>query len=408
MSPESVARPGRWSRWFLFGSVLLLALNLRPAVTSLGAVLPEVSADLSLSPTLAGVLTTLPVLCFAVFGASAASFARRIGPRHVLVASLTAVVIGSVVRVLVDNAVLFMAATVLALAGMATGNVLIPAIVRARFPNRIGLVTAAYTTVLAIGTTTPAALTVPITEASGSWRIGLGTWAATAAIALLPWLFLARGEQPPGASASSTSSSPPTSSKLRDLVHSRIAWALALYFGLQSMQAYVAFGWLAQVYRDAGLDAAHAGFLLSLLPIAGVPISLAIPTIAAKLPDQRLPVLGCGICYVLGYLGLMISPAGAPLLWVLLIGLGGGAFPLCLTMIGLRARSSEVTIRLSAFTQSVGYLIAAVGPLTVGALYGATGGWTVPIALLLVLVAPKVVVGMIAAKPGYVDDQLKH
>lgn len=394
----------RWSKWFLLSAVLLLAFNLRPAVTSLGAVLSDVSADLSLSPTLAGLLTTLPVVCFAVFGASAASFARRVGPRHVLVGSLSAVVVGSVLRVIGDSAVLFTIASVVALAGMATGNVLIPAIVKARFPNRIGLVTAAYTTILAIGTTVPGALTVPISEATGSWRYGLGTWACTAVIALLPWLFLARGERPMAASTAGGQ----RRLTMRDLAHSPIAWALALYFGLQSTQAYVAFGWLAQIYRDAGLDAAYAGFLMSLLPIAGIPMSLAIPTIAARLPDQRLVVLGCGISYVLGYVGLLIAPASAALLWVLLIGLGGGAFPLSLTMIGLRARSSEVTVRLSGFAQSVGYLLAAAGPLTVGALYGATGGWTIPIGLLLALVVPQVIAGMFAGRPGYVDDQLKH
>lgn len=392
----------RGSVWVLFGAILLLSFNLRSAVTSLGAVLEEIRTALDLSPALAGVLTTLPVLCFATVGAAAPGWARRFGTRHVIVASVLATTAGLAVRAISGNALLFMAATVLALAGMATVNVLLPAVVKVRFPNRIGLLTGAYTTMLSIGATVPAATTVPISEAFGSWRYGLATWALTALVALFPWLLLAWGERPP-ARGSADASRRVTA---RDLARSKLAWSLALFFGLQSLQAYAGFGWLAQIFRDAGLDAVHAGILLSILPIAGVPVSLAIPAIAARLPDQRPAVIACGVAYVLGYAGLLTVPTTLPWLWVLLMGLGGGAFPLALTMIGLRARTVEVTVGLSGFVQGIGYLIGAAGPLMLGILYGATGGWTLPIWILLLLIAPQVLAGLHAGRSRHVDDEL--
>lgn len=365
--------------------------------------LSEVSTDLDVSPALAGLFTTLPVLCFAAFGAATPGLARRLGTRRLVAAALAAVVVGTLIRAVSTSAALFALATVIALAGMAIGNVVIPALVKARFPHNIGAATAAYTTVLAVGTMAPAALTVPISDAAGSWRAGLAVWAGTALIALIPWTVLAWTER----SAPAGPSHAKAHAGAGSLARSPIAWALALFFGLQSGQAYAAFGWLAQIYRDAGLPAAQAGLLLSVLPLAGVPVSLALPAIATRMADQRPAVLGCCLSYIAGYVGLLVAPTTMPLLWVVLIGLGGGAFPLALTMIGLRSRSAQVTTRLSGFTQSIGYLLSASGPLAIGALYGATGGWTVPIGLLIVLVLPQLAAGWYAGRRGHVDDQLE-
>ncbi|GAA4978306.1 hypothetical protein GCM10023317_00460 [Actinopolymorpha pittospori] len=391
-----------WPAWLLLGAVVLLAFNLRTGVTGLGAVLDEVQADLRISPLVAGVLTTLPVLCFAGFGALAAGWARRFGSQRVLATALAAVAVGEAARAFVSSIPLFLVATVVALAGMAAGNVLVPAFVKAYFPRRVGLATAAYTTSMAIGTTLPAALTVPIADALGGWRMGLGFWAVAAAVALLPWLVLARNR---GGVVRSGDSALKRSS-LWSLGRSPLAWSLAVYFGMQSLQAYAAFGWLAQIFRDAGLNAAQAGLMLSLVPLVGVPLSLLFPTLAARLADQRPLVWACGAAYVVGYVGLLLAPRSGAIVWSVMLGLGGGAFPLTLTMISLRSRSHDVTARLSGFIQSVGYLIAAVGPLAMGALFDVTGGWTIPIGLLLLLVVPQVATGLLAARARYVDDEL--
>lgn len=190
------------------------------------------------------------------------------------------------------------------------------------------------------------------------------------------------------------------------LRRSTLAWSLAFYFGLQSLQAYAAFGWLPQIYRDAGLDPTSAGLLVAVLPLMGIPLSLVLPIVAARRSDQRLLVWLCGLAYVVGYVGLIVAPRGGALTWAVLLGLGGGAFPLALTLIGLRSREAAVTTELSGFSQSVGYLVAIVGPLGLGALFDLTGGWTIPLWSLLLLVIPQVVAGLVAARPAYVDDEI--
>lgn len=397
-------RERSWPAWFLILAVILLAFNLRPAVASLGAVLDDVRTDLALSGAAAGVLTTLPLLCFAFVGAAAAGWARRFGSHHVLAASLLAMVVGLGVRAIAGSTPLLIVATALALAGMATGNVLIPAFIKAHFPGRVGALTAAYTTSMAIGTAVPAAVTVPIAEAWGGWRYGLAAWALTAAVALIPWLLLARADHPRRRQQVHTT----RTLTLRDIAQSTLAWSLALYFGLQALHAYAAFGWLPQIFRDAGVNATHAGLLLAILPACGIPMSLLFPSIAVRMANQRPIVLACAGCYLVGYLGLLLAPQQGALAWALLIGIGGGAFPLSLTMIALRSRHPDVTARLSGFTQSVGYLMAAVGPLAIGALYDLTGGWTTPIWVLIALVVPQVFAGLSAARARLVDDELEH
>jgi len=453
-------RPRVWRArrgWLLLTAVVLLAFNLRSAAVSVGAVLEDVSTDLGLSPTAAGVLTTLPVVCFSVFGAVAARCARRYGAWQVLAWALVAVVVGQVVRVLGSSPTLFLLASGVALAGMAIGNVVVPAFVKQRFPRRIGLASAAYTTSLSAGTAVASGLTVPIGDSLGGWRYGLVVWAGTAAVALAAWVAFARdpaGRRPAGArpgcreqpaftgrswsigrgsigrpasigrrgplgsrgwrtvfrrplpSPSPSRSASASRDSVPRLRRSTLAWSLAFYFGLQSLQAYAAFGWLPQIYRDAGLDPTSAGLLVAVLPLMGIPLSLVLPIVAARRSDQRLLVWLCGLAYVVGYVGLIVAPRGGALTWAVLLGLGGGAFPLALTLIGLRSREAAVTTELSGFSQSVGYLVAIVGPLGLGALFDLTGGWTIPLWSLLLLVIPQVVAGLVAARPAYVDDEI--
>jgi MFS transporter, CP family, cyanate transporter len=380
-------------------AVVVLAFNLRPAVTSLGAVLDDVRDGLGLSATTAGVLTTLPVLCFAGFGALAPRLARRYGTQRVIAASVAAIVLGLAVRSVIGSAALFLVLTGAGLAGMATGNVLLPAIVKTHFPRDIGRMTALYTTALAIGTTAGAALTVPVGDLAGGWRTGLLVWGVTAAIALLPWLVLARSEQP----VNPDRDSDVTTRVAPRLSRTPLAWALAVYFGTQSLQAYAVFGWLPQIYRDAGFDATTAGLMLGVLSALGIPVSFVLPNLAGRRPDQRPYVAACVMAFAAGYVGLLAAPATLPWLWAVLVGIGLGAFPLVLTLIGLRARAAEVTVRLSGFAQGIGYVIAASGPLAVGALYDVTGGWTAPIGLLLVLLVPQLVSGWYAARPIQID-----
>jgi CP family cyanate transporter-like MFS transporter len=299
----------------------------------------------------------------------------------------------------VDNPGLFILTTIPALAGMAVANVLLPSLVKRHFPDRIGLVTAVYTTALSIGLTFASVLTVPVADGLGSWRWGLALWGLTALIAALPWLGLLRHDVRPESDRRSTITSRQTS-------RTPLAWAMAVFFGAQSLQAYAVFGWLPQIYRDADFSAQTAGILLGVATATGIPISFLLPSMAVRRTNQAPLILTlCGF-YAVGYLGLIWWPDSGAVLWALLIGTGTGMFPLVLTLIGLRARTSDGTAALSGFTQSVGYGLSAIGPFLMGALYGGTGGWTVPLVVLIVLLIPQAVAGVLVSRPRYLEDEL--
>ena len=381
--------------------IIVLAFNLRPAAVSVGPVLDEITTGLAMSPTTAGVLTTLPVLAFASFGALAAWLARSFGVHRVTLLALCAVVIGLGARARTDDVALFLVLSLLALAGMATANVLLPSLVKLHFPHRVGLLTSIYSTAMAVGLTAASVATVPISNQFGGdgWRWGLFAWALTALVAALPWLALVRHDR-------SLEDAPHTIG-LRDVARTRLGWAMAAFFGLQSLQAYSIFGWFAQVYRDAGFSASTAGLLLGVITAMSIPLSFWVPSLAARLRNQSWLILALTLCYPVGYLGLILAPVGGAWVWAVFVGTATAVFPLVLTLIGLRSRTSEGTAALSGFTQSVGYLLAAIGPFGMGVLYDLTGGWTVPLTALLVLAIPQLLAGLTVARPSYVEDQLR-
>ena len=438
------ARPAVAGTWVTV-AVLGTALNLRAAVTSVGALLPEVQSALEMGPVQAGVLTSLPLLSFAVVALVANRFAQRLGLVAAMTLSMFAVSFGLVLRVVVADATWLIATSLIALSGMAIGNVLLPVAVRSWFPGRVGPMTGWYALMIALSTGLPAALSVPVAAGLGGWRPGLVIWAVPTALALLPWTLAVRAgtapagsqaplppaaqpdpdagaatapaagdDQPdPGAGAATapaadddqpaagTEGEPAVSVSW---VHRRVqSWALATFFGVQALEAYVLMGWLPSILREAGVAAGAAGAMTGVAMIIGGPVALILPRLASRGDDQRIYVVGLIALSTAGYLGLLFAPAAQPLLWTVLLGLGLGAFPLALLLIGVRAASTPGTARLSVLVQSFGYLFAALGPVTIGALRGATGGWAAPLTLLLVLLVPKLLGGVIAATPGKVD-----
>ncbi|NDK28972.1 CynX/NimT family MFS transporter [Streptomyces sp. TR1341] len=408
-----------WATRLVVAGIVLSAVNLRPAITSLGALLEEVRDGLGMSGSVAGLLTSVPPLCFAVFGVMAPRLARRFGPAAVVCAGMAAIFTGLLIRPYAGGTAGFLAASALALMGIAVSNVLMPVIVKRWFPDRVGSMTGLYSMVLALGTSLPAAVTVPMTHAlGGNWKLGLAVWAVLAAAAVVPWIPLVRegrersvpaarsakaqaqAQTPASASARAAEEQPP----LR-ITRSRTAWALAVFFGLQATAAYITMGWMPQIFRDAGVSAGTAGLLLAVTMVMGVPLAFVIPRIAARLPHQGPIVLVLGVCGLAGYAGLYLAPAAGAWAWALLLGIANCAFPLALTMVGMRARSGPGVAQLSAFAQSTGYLISIPGPLLVGVLYQHSGGWGLPIALMAGLMVPQMVVGVLAGRDRTVEAE---
>jgi CP family cyanate transporter-like MFS transporter len=396
-----------WTMRLLVTGIVLSALNLRPAITSLGALLEEVRDGLGMSGSVAGLLTSVPPLCFAVFGVMAPRLARRFGPGAVVCAGMVAITAGLLIRPYAGSTAGFLAASALALMGIAVSNVLMPVIVKRWFPDRVGSMTGLYSMALALGTAAAAAVTVPMTEAlGGSWQPGLAVWAGLAAVAVLPWIpFVGqRGAGPAEASAGRQEHARVEAPALR-ITRSRTAWALAVFFGLQATAAYITMGWMAQIFRDAGVPASTAGLLLAVTMVMGVPLAFVIPRVATRLPHQGPIVIALGACGLAGYAGLYLAPAAGAWVWALLLGIANCAFPLALTMVGMRARSGAGVAQLSAFAQSTGYLISIPGPLLVGVLYQHSGGWGLPIALMAALMVPQMAVGVLAGRNRTVEDE---
>ncbi|MEV8125822.1 CynX/NimT family MFS transporter [Streptomyces sp. NPDC085944] len=407
-----------WTPWptrLLIVGIVLAALNLRPAITSLGALLEEVRDGLGMSGSVAGLLTSVPPLCFAVFGVTAPRLARRFGPGAVVCAGMVAITAGLLLRPYVGGTGGFLAATALALMGIAVSNVLMPVIVKRYFPDRVGSMTGLYSMALAFGTSVAAAATVPVTNAlGGHWQPGLAVWAVLPALAVVPWLPFVRNRKAPTAAGPSTSEprresarpaeKPADQPPLR-ITRSRTAWALAVFFGLQATAAYITMGWMAQIFRDSGVSAGTAGLLLAVIMVMGVPLAFVIPRVASRLPHQGPIVLALGLCGLAGYAGLYFAPVGGAWAWALLLGVSNCAFPLALTMVGMRARTGAGVAQLSAFAQSTGYLISIPGPLLVGVLYQHSGGWGLPIALMSALMVPQIVVGVLAGRDRTVEDE---
>jgi CP family cyanate transporter-like MFS transporter len=374
--------------------VVVVAVNLRPAVAGVGPVLPEIRTGLPLSGAGAAVLTTLPVLCFGLLATVAPRLVRRFGIEPVVVGVMAALAVAAAGRVVDGPAALF-AGTVVAGGAIAIGNVLLPPLIKRDFPDRSALMMGVYTMSVSGAAAVAAGLAVPLAAASDlGWRGALAVWALPAAVAALAWLPRLRGHTRPSAAPSS-----------RSLLRNPLAWQLTVFFGLQSLSFYTVLGWLPSMYRDFGASPALAGFLLSFSGLVQIPVSLVVPGLAARARNQVWYAVGGTALIAAGTAGILAAPMAAPYLWVSLIGAGQGAcFALGLNLFVLRTRRVADTARVSAMAQSIGYTICAFGPLLVGVLHELTDSWTPPLVLLLALVVPQLVCGMLAGRDRAVSE----
>jgi MFS transporter, CP family, cyanate transporter len=374
--------------------VVAVAVVLRPPIASVGPVLDDVQLDVGLSESEVSLLTALPVLCFGAGAFAGPWVARRLGIDGALAAVLAVVAFAALVRVTGGPAVLF-GGTILAGAGIAVANVLLPAVVKADFPGRVGLMTGIYTGTLSGAAAFAALVAVPVAEWRGvGWRWSLGLWGVVAAVSLLVWLpqLLGRHARPSALAAPHPA---------RRLLANRTALAVSGFMGLQSLGFYAVLTWLPSLLRDNGYSAGTAGALLSLVAILGIPVGLFLPAFAASLENQRLLAVVLAAVTATGFLGLLLSPATGTIVWVVLTGLGlGASFPLALLLVVLRSSSPAVTGQLSAMAQGFGYLLAAAGPFVVGVLREASASWGPPLGMLLGCTVVQAGAGWMAGRGG--------
>lgn len=387
-------------------ALLLAAFNLRPGITGVGPVLAEITDSLGMSPVAAGLLTAMPVLTFGLFALATPTFVGWFGLHRLTLIAISVTSIGLTLRPWTDNAVVFLVLTSAGLSGLATLNVILPSLVKRHFSNRVGLATALYTGSMGIGLTLGALLTYPIASAIASegWRVGLTVWGLTAVICVPVWIvvslkFPKAREQKAGGQRI----------PLRVVAKTRLGWFMALFFGLQSLQAYAMFGWFAQMNRDAGFSAPTASVLLAVLSFASVPAGFVAAWIAGREHVRLRLILGLCSLYFIAYTGMIIAPTGGWIwAWTLILGVGLGVFPVALALIGFKARTVEGTAALSAFTQSIGYAIAAMGPFGMGVIHDATGSWTVPLILLIVLSLLLMLAGWFLLREPYIEDATEN
>ncbi|MFG6194609.1 MFS transporter [Nonomuraea sp. JJY05] len=370
----------------LVWGLLVVAANLRASLTGVGPLLDQVQADLGLAPAVAGLLNTLPLLTFVVLSPLVPQLAARWGAERLLGGALVVLTLGIALR-WVPAAVGLFAGTALIGAGIAVGNVLLPSLIKRDFPTKVGLLTSAYATVMGGVAAVASGVAVPISEvAPGGWYTALGCWVAFALVAVLLWLPQLRA--PRRAAQAARGHRLPWGSGL--------AWAVTAFMGLQSLGFYVVVTWLPQVLQDNGMSAATAGWLLFLFQAVAVLTSLAVPGALRWARDQRALATICSAVMLLGYLGLFAAP-GLALLWSVVLGSGGGAcLVLALAFISLRAHDASMAGALSAMAQSIGYLLAAVGPVVFGLLHTVSSGWRAPIMFMCVAAAGQTIVALAA------------
>jgi CP family cyanate transporter-like MFS transporter len=364
-------------------AVVLYALNLRTLIASLPPLLPAIRHDLGLSATVAGLLTTLPVVCFGAFAPVVPRLARRAPLEHILTGCGVLTVAAAALRGAGSTAPLF-AASLLAGVAVAAAQASLPILIRTRYSGAMGRLTGAYSMALPLGATLAAALAVPLAELlDGSWPASLAFWALPALPAVAIWPLLARG------TATTLRGPPPPPLRLDPL-----AWTVALYFGIQSAGFYAGLAWLPEILVDHGYSDTTAGLLQAVNSLVSMAPALAVPILASRMRDQR-PILFVVVATAAtGVIGLLVAP-DAGLLWVALIGLGqGGMLGLALILPVLRARTPPAVASLTAMALCVGYLVASTGPWILGAVHDLSGTWSLALVALVAITLAQLIPGV--------------
>jgi len=390
--------PQRQQKLLLMLAIAVIALNLRPAIAGVGPLIPEIRLDTGLPNTLLGMLITLPVMSFGLFSVLTPLLTRRIGTGPTMAVALVLLTIGILLRV-VPSAVALFGGTIIIGIGIAVGNVLLPGIVKQRFPTRVGVVTGIYSAMLGMGAAVASGVSVPLSEGQGfGWRWALGIWAVVSLAGLMIWLPQMKGQKTEVSRKSLRSA-------MRDLSESPMAWYVAGFMGLQSLTFYIIITWLPDILIERGITAFQAGAMLSVVQAVGAVGTFAFPSWASSRQRQRLPVIIIVALELVSLGGLLITSLSLIQTVILAAMLGfslGSSFGMALLFIGLRAHDTDTVNQLSGMSQSVGYTLAAAGPALFGGLHDWVNNWMVPIGVLLVIACIKMWSGWKAGMDEFV------
>jgi CP family cyanate transporter-like MFS transporter len=377
-------------------AILFVALNLRAAVVAIAPVLDEAREATGMSATAAGLLAAIPLVSFGIFAFPAPRLARRLGMERTIVVAMVLLTVGILLRLAPPVSALFVGTAILGIA-IAVCNVLVPAIIKGSFPARAGSMTGLYVVAMSIGGVIAAGATVPLQDATGlGWRAAIALWAVPAAIAAVLWVPYIRLRRTRTADAGA-------SRRVEGVWRSPLAWQVAGFMGMQGLLYYTCTAWLPTILIDNGMSTEAAGAQLALLNLVGIPVSLVVSTLAARARTQRRYVaVPTALCAV-GLVGVMLAPTAAAPLWMTFLGLGQGAtIGLAIAFFVLRAPDSAHAAELAGMAQTIGYLLAAIGPLAVGLLHDLAGGWTIPLAVVTALLLVQLATGLGAARDMHV------
>ncbi|MGI8351046.1 CynX/NimT family MFS transporter [Niallia circulans] len=385
--------------WMIVIGIIFIAANLRAPLTSVGPIVGFIRDDLHISNTLAGMITTLPLLSFAFFSQLVPKLARKFGVEMMILMSIIFLTLGIILRSLSGVAALYIGTAVLGLA-ISISNVLLPSLIKQEFPTRIGLMTGVYSISMNLLAAIASGISVPIAIGLGiGWKGGLGIWGILSFLSILFWLPQVKHLN---------KETPAVRNKVVDtqvnLWRSPLAWQVTLFMGLQSMVFYILIAWLPEILQQQGISSDQSGWLLSVMQLALLPFTFIVPIIAGRMKSQRSLVTIMSVLLLAGTLGLIYGSAKLIVCWIIMIGIGGGcAFSLSMMFFGLRTENGRQAAELSGMAQSVGYLLAAIGPTLFGYLHDVTNSWTVPLFILAAASLLLFVFGLGAARDRYVS-----
>lgn len=389
---------------FIILGIIVIAANLRTPLTSVGPLVSLIRDDVQISNILAGLITTLPLLAFALLSPLVPKLARMYGVERIILIALIFLTVGIVIRSLSGAANLYIGTAILGFA-IAVCNVLLPSIIKRDFPNKMGSVTGLYSISMSLSGAIASGISVPLAVNAGlKWQGALGIWGILSFVSILCWLPQLRNQTRQTATTSQQKDSNDV-----NVWRSPLAWQVTLFMGIQSMVFYVLIAWLPEILKQQGIDSNRSGWYLSIMQLAMLPFTFVVPVIAGRMSSQRLLVVITSTLLLTGTLGLLNGSSDIILLWIIILGIGGGfAFSLSMMFFGLRTENAHQAAELSGMAQSIGYLLAAVGPALIGYLHDATNSWKLPLFILLGASVLLFLVGIGAARNRFVGNRYSY